>query len=54
VLTPDGHFPSAISAALHHSVSETTVRLRINAQWPGWRYAEPYRVTAPREREEQP
>jgi hypothetical protein len=54
VLTPDGHFPSVTSAARHHKTSEGTVRLRINAEWPGWRYTEPYRVTAPHEREEQP
>jgi hypothetical protein len=46
VLTPDGHFPSAISAARHHRVSEATVRLRISAEWPGWRYAEPYQIPA--------
>jgi hypothetical protein len=49
VLTPDGHFSSVTSAARHHAVSEDTVRLRINAEWPGWRYAEPYRVSTPRE-----
>jgi hypothetical protein len=54
VLTPEGHFPSAISAARHHGVSEATVRLRIQAAWPGWLYAGPSRVTAPREREEPP
>jgi hypothetical protein len=54
VQTPDGRFPNAISAARHHKISEDTVRLRISAEWPGWRYAEPYRVTAPREREGQP
>ena len=54
VLTPDGYFPSVTSAARHHKISEDTVRLRMSAEWPGWRYAEPYRVTAPREREAQP
>jgi hypothetical protein len=52
VLTPDGHFPNVTSAARHHKISEDTVRLRIRAEWPGWRYAEPYRVNAPRGREE--
>ena len=54
VLTPDGQFPSVTSAARHHKIIAATVRLRINAEWPGWRYTEPYRVTAPHEREEQP
>ena len=54
VQTPDGRFPNAISAARHHRVSEATVRLRISAAWPRWRYAEPCRGTAPRECEEQP
>jgi hypothetical protein len=53
VLTPAGHFPSAISAARHHKISAATVRLRISAEWPGWLDAGPYRSPVPREHEEQ-
>jgi hypothetical protein len=53
VLTPAGHFPSVISAARHHKISEATVRLRISAEWPGWLFAGPYQIPVPHEHEEQ-
>jgi hypothetical protein len=53
VLTPAGHFPSVISAARHHKISEATVRLRISAEWPGWLYTGPYWAPVPREPEQQ-
>jgi hypothetical protein len=53
VLTPDGRFPSVTSAARHHKISEDTVRLRISAEWLGWRYAGPYPLPVPHEHEEQ-